>query len=65
MIETVGQLVDELLKYDRDLPTQAIIMEGGFAIDKITSKPGFKVETNEPIDIICLHILCDLPVYIP
>jgi len=65
MIETVGQLVDELLKYDRDLPTQAIIMEGGFAIDKITSEPGFKVETDEPINIICLHILCNLPIYIP
>lgn len=65
MIEKNKDLIAALSKFDGELPVQAIVMEGGYAINNVSTKKGHHFDSGEPTDIVCIDIAANFPIYIP
>lgn len=65
MIIKNKDLIAALSKFDGELPVQAIVMEGGFAINNVYTDDGHNVDSGEPTDIVCIDIAANFPIYIP
>lgn len=64
-MKTIGDLIDALSVYDRNLPFQAVVMDAGFEINGITLEEGWGIETNENTPVVCINVSCELPLFIP
>lgn len=65
MIVKNKDLIAALSKFDGELPVQAIVMEGGYAINNVCTESGHDVDSGEPTDIVCIDIAANFPIYIP
>lgn len=64
-MKTVGELIEKLEKFDRELPVQALVMGGGYEVCDVRAEDGWNYEDEKETDIVCLDIKCSLPLYIP
>lgn len=65
MIVKNKDLIAALSKFDGELPVQAIVMDGGYAISNVYTKDGYHIDSGEPTDIVCIDIAANFPIYIP
>ena len=65
-IKTVGELVDILSAYKRDLPVTLFIMEAIYHINEVSLEDGFTGENYDvPTKIVCLKTSVEFPIYLP
>jgi hypothetical protein len=65
-IKTVGELVDILSTYKRDLPVSLFIMEAIYSINEVSLEDGFVGENYDiPTKIVCLKTPAEFPIYLP